>query len=441
MVKKSMALFFTLLLIVGFLGGCGKGEGEGEREKVSNDPQKNKVVSTEPVTLQLLQSNIALTDEDFQKFIAEPVNKKIPNITIEMIRVTKEVTPESLIASGSFPDLVYTGSNSIDRFDQLGIPTDLAELVKINQFDLGKFDGTVLKFVKSTSAKGNLLAFPFSDKFSTLFYNKDIFDKFAVPYPKDGMNWEETIELAKRLTRTVDKIQYKGLAEPGERNFASIMKIPYFDPKTKKAVINTDKWKKVFELNQQVLAIPGNQIPQGKDREMFTKDQTLAMLAQSTQRIGEFDVLYNQGSKLNWDMAAYPNLKGYPGLVSAPNPVVIMIFQLSKHKDAAFQALSVVTSEENQMNMSQNGTFSILKDQKIKDSYGTQLKSLQGKNVKGVFKNKFSEGSPLSPYDNLIRKHITNALDQVYSGEKDINTALRDAEEAANKELASEMGK
>jgi multiple sugar transport system substrate-binding protein len=438
MIRKSLPRFMALLLVVGLLGGCADGEASNTG---NSDRLGNTAAPPEPVTLTMFQEAIALTDQDFQHFIAEPVHNKFPNITVQMLRASKEVTRDSLIASGQFPDLIYTGANSISEYDELSIPMDLADMAKKNQFDLEKFDSAVMDVVRSNSAKGNVLAIPFSDKFSALLYNKDIFDKFAVPYPKDLMTWDEVISLARRVTRTADKIQYKGISAPGERNPASILRNAYYDPKTQKAALVTDNWKKVLQINKLVADIPGNEIPAGKERDLFTKDQTLAMMAQSTQRIGELDELYNQGVHLNWDLTSYPNVEGFPGIGFAPNTVVLMLSQTSKHKDAAFQVLDAVTNEDNQMNMSRNGTFSVLKDPKIREAYGTQLKSLQGKNIKGMFKNKYSVGSPLSQYDTLVRKYLNKAIQQVNTGQKDMNTALREAEEGANKEIAELQSK
>ncbi|NOU90117.1 extracellular solute-binding protein [Paenibacillus sp. LMG 31460] len=43
-----------------------------------------------------------------------------------------------------------------------------------------------------------------------LYYNKDIFDKFGISYPRNGMTWDEVYDLAKKLNRTEDGISYRG---------------------------------------------------------------------------------------------------------------------------------------------------------------------------------------------------------------------------------------
>jgi multiple sugar transport system substrate-binding protein len=86
--------------------------------------------------------------------------------------------------------------------------------------------------------------------------------------------------------------------------------------------------------------------------------------------------------------------------------------------------------------MSEHGRLSSLKEQKMRDNYGIDLVSLKGKNVKGIFKAAFADPAPYSEYDQIIGKYLSQAADQTASGSVDINTALRQAEAAANKAIA-----
>jgi multiple sugar transport system substrate-binding protein len=59
-------------------------------------------------------------------------------------------------------------------------------------------------------ADGGTYGMPVSTTSGALFHNKDLFDKFGVPYPKDGMTWDVLYELAKKMTRNEGGVQYKG---------------------------------------------------------------------------------------------------------------------------------------------------------------------------------------------------------------------------------------
>lgn len=66
------------------------------------------------------------------------------------------------------------------------MPEDYAELL-----DALKINGRVymLPYRKSTWA---------------VYYNKNLFDQFGIPYPEGSWTWEDYTELAKELTRTID---------------------------------------------------------------------------------------------------------------------------------------------------------------------------------------------------------------------------------------------
>jgi multiple sugar transport system substrate-binding protein len=59
-----------------------------------------------------------------------------------------------------------------------------------------------------------LYALPFSMNYGMTIYNKDIFDKFGIPYPKDMMTWNEMLDLGKKLTKLEQGVQYVGI-DPG----------------------------------------------------------------------------------------------------------------------------------------------------------------------------------------------------------------------------------
>jgi ABC-type glycerol-3-phosphate transport system substrate-binding protein len=98
------------------------------------------------------------------------------------------------------------------------VPTDLQPLAKKHGFDFNKFDTKLVDSIKSYSDQGQIYYLPYNTLAFALMYNKDIFDKFGVPYPKDNMTWDEAIELGKKLTRTEAGVNYIGLRPPGALN-------------------------------------------------------------------------------------------------------------------------------------------------------------------------------------------------------------------------------
>lgn len=69
-----------------------------------------------------------------------------------------------------------------------------------------------------------------------LFYNKDIFDKFGVAYPKNGMIYEETLDLdlARRVTRSDGGVQYLGFYTGGADRMAMGADAFFVQPRNKR---------------------------------------------------------------------------------------------------------------------------------------------------------------------------------------------------------------
>jgi multiple sugar transport system substrate-binding protein len=395
-------------------------------------------ISSGPVTLKVLQLAANISDSEFKEFMVDPVKKKYPNISLELIHAGDGTQPAQLVASGSMPDLIFTGGdkNILELID-LGVPIDLTQLLKENSVDIGKFDPVGMDMIKNFSSKGELLAVPFSINFSLLYYNKDIFDKFALAYPKDGMTWEQAIDLTKKVTRTSDGVQYLGLDTENINRFGMQMSVPFIDYKTNKAALTSDGWKRAFEVYRDLKAIPGN-VGKSVAKDAFIKDRNLAMLVNYGPRIGEIEEMHNQGVDINYDIATVPTFKEAPGKAWSIDLHLLMVSSTSKYKQEAAKVLAESTSTEVQLAMTRKARLSSLKDANIKENFGKDLVTLKGKNIEAIFKLTPAAETPPSVYKEIAKAQIIQIQKKVLEG-TDINTALREAEETANEQIAAEM--
>jgi hypothetical protein len=94
----------------------------------------------------------------------------------------------------------------------------------------------------------------------------------------------------------------------------------------------------------------------------------------------------------------------------------------------------VATSPEVQMLLSQNGRISVLKDKAIQQQFGTKLQLLQGKNAGAVFKYPFGKLPNTTAYESQAWNGLDTAPVAIIGG-TDVNTALRAADEKANKDI------
>lgn len=269
-----------------------------ESSAAKNAGAQKSSASTKPINLTLLQtSGGSYSEDELNKLVLAPVQKKYPNITIDFI-LNKD--PKALIAAGQVPDLVLIPDEFIYVYTALGYALDLNGLIKQHNGDIGKFDPIAIDNIKAFGDKGQLYAMPFAETFSALFYNKDVFDKFGVAYPKDGMNWDDVIDLGNKVARTDNGVAYRPILPMEARQLGSQLSLPFVDPATNKAAINSDKWKKVLETYNTVLHLPGNSSPSGGPAQ-FVKDQNIAMLANYSGTLSHIEDAENKGIHLNWD--------------------------------------------------------------------------------------------------------------------------------------------
>lgn len=427
--NKWVSVISVIALAAGLLSACGGGSGSTvKKQQAAVSNTKN-----DPVTITMGIRASYLTDTEIKRYITDPVQKKYSHISIQTVRIDdKDNSFQNLIATGGLPDINFIDSLTLQSTKLLNIQQDLTEIVKKHNYDLSRFNTDLLDIVKTNNQTDYLVGFPYVVQFNALYYNKDIFNKFGVSYPKDGMTWPETIEIAKKLTRNEGGIQYRGLEPDSVFRPGSQLSLPLVDPKTYKSVVDTDSWKSVLQLWKAIYDIPGNNKVQAfaSGVNSFIKDQNIAMLAglNNLGRLGEIKDTWT-----NWDMASYPVFPEKPGIGTQADMHVMLLSPNSKNKDAAFQVMTTVLSDEVQLDMVHMGKGSVLKDKKFQEEFGQNLDFMKGKNIQAAFQTKPAKAYPPTEFAGYVFSEITALMGNMVKNNLDVNTAVRQYDEKVNK--------
>ncbi|CAG7637107.1 hypothetical protein PAESOLCIP111_03816 [Paenibacillus solanacearum] len=436
---KGISIVSSVVLMTA-LAGCSQGTGTKDN---TGNVQTRSSITNEPITLTLYQ-HAAISNEEIDKFIVQPVHKKYPNISFHIVRKGTGTNPEDLVAAGIVPDLIYTTDANTPLWRELDVPEDLTTLMKSNNFDLNRFDPAAIDSIKVYSGgKGAMYQLPVMQNIAALLYNKAIFDKFAVPYPKDGMNWDEILQLARKVTRTDNGIRYIGLSGDSISRLGYGLSLPYVNPATNKASINNDHWRKAFTTMKEIIDVPEFL---GEDKKItygtneFFKDGTVAMFTQWVpDMVAGIDATISD--RVPWDFVSLPNYAEAIGTGRVISPHTILLNKQSKYKNEVFEVMKIFTSDEVQSELSKSGKVSVLTKGDFQTQYGANVAYLKGKNIAGIFKSKPRKiNDPLTEYDALVRSAIDAAAKELAAG-KDVNTALREAEEKANKAIEEKLKK
>ena len=436
--KKWVASMLVLMITMGVGAGCAKQQDAAAPEQPSQAKSK---IGTDPIKLTVF-TEVPMLQDDFDKLIAGPVKAKYPNVTLERSEKAKGNEITDRIASGNIPDILLTGFYFIPNLTDTGMLLEIDDRIKQNNVDLSAFEPVVIDSLKGFR-DGKLVALPFYMGTTALFYNKDIFDRFGIPYPKDGMTWNEAAELARKLTRQDGGVNYQGLNPGSWDTLGSQLSLPKIDPATNKSLVNSDGYRKVLTLLQDINAIP-NMDPKMKAMDAFTKDRNLAMYNfWWTDVVTRMEEAAKAGNPGNWDIVTTPSFPDKPGVGAKVDAHILLVSSQTKYKDEAFEIIKfLTTSPEVQTEVAKTGRIPVQTNKEIRKHLGENYQSLKGKNLDAIFKNKMA---PLPKFHVLdssaVGKPMGDAVTAVTQNNVDVNTALRQADEAVNKNIEQMMKK
>jgi multiple sugar transport system substrate-binding protein len=422
----------SVILLAGSVGlsGCGGGGGSNGAEGVKTGDTAASIKPKEPITLNFYAAQNVFIN--FDKDIAEPIKIKYPHITLRLIKNEKGASYQELIAAGQTFDIIYeSAAFTNEKIVENGLEYDLEEMVKKYKLNLQQFEPNVLEQSTNSTIGKKLYGIPFLVNKYVLTYNKDIFDRFGATYPRDGMMWDEVFELAKKVSRTDNGINYQGFNPSlGLIMLNNQLSLSPFDPKADRAILYTEDWiKLVANLTRFYTIANNNQILPVND---FAKGQ-IAMTVHNTNPIASW---VSANPNLNWDMASAPMMKERPGIGFKPATLALFVGKSSKYKDEAFQVIQELVSEAVQLNITKTGFASPLASTAVKSAFGQESPVMKGKNTKAVYYLKDASASePRASNLTSVDVSFAPVFNKVILEGVDVNTALRQYEEEINKAI------
>ncbi|CAG7618426.1 ABC transporter substrate-binding protein [Paenibacillus allorhizosphaerae] len=440
MARRMLKCIASLSCILSMTAACSgqTAPNPGADPKSPNPPGATK----EPVELTFYYMYADSNEEQFMKEHGSLIQKKYPNFSFKFLQNTKGNSLQDIIASKTNIDVFITINPSMMSIKDVELDGDISDLVKKYAFDLGRFDPAIIEGLRKVG-EGKLPGLPFKVNTLGLFYNKDIFDKFGVPYPKDGMTWDEVNETAKKLTRVDGGVNYRGF---GIRTWGQLlqlnqMSLKLVDAGTKKSTVNNEMWKQYLAKFTPLFQMSGYEptsalLQDAKQNDLFFKEKSLAMLVQMNS---DYPKAY-QKLDINWDVTTFPTFKEKPGVGPQPDVVYYALSANSKHRDEAFLAMAEMTTDAVQLERSRLGNPSVLKSPAIRDAFGADAPDLNGKNKKALVPEKYAEPTQYTKYNSKVVAPLAGGFRNIILGTKDANTALRETEEKANKDIETMDG-
>lgn len=373
------------------------------------------------------------TEAVFNEKYGNAIRAKFPQHTIRFIPHGNATRYPDLLASGQTIDVIFESINQfISGPLQYETARDMEPLLHKHGVELTRLEQTSLDAMKSMTG-GKLYGVPVYTNSLALYYNKDLFDKFGVPYLRDGMTWGEVFQHNVRLTRADQGVQYAGLAFAPAHHFRmNSLSLPYVTAQGKSAVgENLDKWKALYET----IALKPLEAPGYRERVMasglpsqnhFIKDQNVAMYAALTNVPVTQDM-----SGMNWEVVKYPTYEEAPGVGPQLYPSYFGVSSLSKNPDQAMEVIHFLLSDEFQSDWARKGNMPAVHSKELIATFAEDT-YFKTKNVKNAFFVPYAPTAVKTTEDSLVEGQLTKHLKNLALGEIDLNTMLRTIQEASD---------
>ncbi|MDF1664268.1 MAG: extracellular solute-binding protein, partial [Planctomycetota bacterium] len=137
------------------------------------------------------------------RYYINEFQKETPGVTVDLIHQPSGVYRDNLrirMIGQDAPDVMYLGLEDFAGFAEDGYLEPLDTFIaKDKEFKPDDFYG---KIYEQFRYRGKLYGVAKDFATLVLYYNKDLFDKWEVPYPKPDWTWDEFLETSKKLTHT-----------------------------------------------------------------------------------------------------------------------------------------------------------------------------------------------------------------------------------------------
>ncbi|MNO40455.1 putative ABC transporter substrate-binding protein YesO [compost metagenome] len=154
------------------------------------------------------------------------------------------------------PDVLMLDTGNFETYATEGKLQELDTLIERDKYDTETIYPGLLDLLKQ-KGEGKLYGMSPSFSGSVIYYNADLFQKYGVELPHDGMTWQEIMDTARRFPTDGDEktrvygfgYQYGGFTLDNlASQIAGTQGLKRINPDTMKITLNTDSWKQVYKM-------------------------------------------------------------------------------------------------------------------------------------------------------------------------------------------------
>ncbi|WII40553.1 ABC transporter substrate-binding protein [Paenibacillus thiaminolyticus] len=380
-----------------------------------------------------------LSQDFFDKRFGNAFTAKYPNIQIKVIPIQKGKTllwGDDLrkLEDKEKPDLLVPDQRSLDEYAAEGKLVDLGPYIA--QSKSIKLANLNQNIVNSMKVNGKLYTLSPTFMVKGLFYNKTLFDKYKIKYPKNEMSWAEVMELAAEFKK---KSGSPGLHYNNDNNdlfplaasdIAGSYNLTFQDKNKggKNITINTKEWKSIFDMV----------VKAAKQETITTKNK--AFLAGDAAMTIENPFLFigikMENIKFEWGVVSEPVNPAHPISSAYGANNMFGISTESKHADAAWKFIEFVNSDDFAKGYMKDGELGDgLPTNECCMKWGNKV-DLSGLYRLAPLKEKYDPNIPnIIEFFEFFYKEGNSAFKSVLKGTQSLDSMLDSLQKKAQSEL------
>jgi multiple sugar transport system substrate-binding protein len=379
----------------------------------------------------------------------EAFRDKNPGVTVTLQHTPDMGYREKLntrFRGGDAPDVFYLATEDFPGIANRGWLLPLDDLIANDkEFDAKAFFPEVYEQFRYDDKK----LYGIVKDFATLvlYYNKDLFDKYDVPYPKRGWTWEDFLDKAKRLTH------------PGNREYGCVLEtwpgewFPWVWSSGGKLVDESgdeprwvlgappylEKSARAFQFLSDLIWVH-----QVEPSPSVTRDQGVGDMF-LTGRVGMCTygrwkcMDFRHINDFDWDVVEMPRKECEATTLF---PVCYSIARETRHKEASWKLVKFLTSKEAQIDVANSGqAIPSMKAVAQSDAF-FHPKALAGLNVDAepnVASVAFAQPNPRLLTWHTVREKLRVGLEALWNGSRrDARAVLEELQEPLAEIVATE---
>lgn len=328
----------------------------------------------------------------------------------------------TMSTSGEAPDVINIGLEAVQMAVSNDLLMPLDEIVSEDQ-DLSKVKEEYAPvLLDGFSVDDNLYGLPNGTQTMVMYYNKTMFDEAGLEYPKDGWTWDEFYEDAKKLTKSDGSVYGFGLSS------SYFQLTPWWSTNNTALVdenqnpaLNSKKMVESVEFLDKLVKEKVTPDPISSDVYTMFSSKQLAMVGAGRWVLNTWQ---DAGlTNADFDCVQWPvnEKEGY-----VFGGAAWCISKNTENKELSIELLKSLVSEETLKAVAAGGqqvppTESLATD--------TEIMGTTPDNIEGIWKA-VTVASPVAAptYFGDLEQTTLRCMEEVFSGGKDVQQALDDAQ-------------